>query len=126
MISSTSPLLLKRVTEGIDSLIRSRDFDERARGERDKKRKNQTVLSLWDLILQPHTSIMSSFTTATSILTAGNTAVITGASSGIGRAAAFFCAGKGMTVWMVDVDAEELEAAKELAMAKAVDGAKVS
>jgi len=30
-----------------------------------------------------------------------------------------------MTVWMVDVDAEELEAAKELAMAKAVDGAKV-
>jgi len=68
---------------------------------------------------------MSSFTTATSILTAGNTAVITGASSGIGRAAAFVCAGKGMTVWMVDVDAEELKAAKELAMAKAVDGAKV-
>lgn len=68
---------------------------------------------------------MSSSLTATSVLKAGNTAVITGASSGIGRAMALFCAGKGMTVWMVDVDAAELEAAKELAMGKATDGAKV-
>ena len=68
---------------------------------------------------------MSSSLTATSVLKAGNTAVITGASSGIGRAMALFCAGKGMTVWMVDVDAAELEAAKELAIGKATEGAKV-
>ena len=56
---------------------------------------------------------MSSIT-ASSILKEGNTAVITGASSGIGRATALTCAKKGMNVWMVDVDKEELEAAKDL------------
>lgn len=41
----------------------------------------------------------------------GNTAVITGASSGIGRATAVTCASKGMHVWLVDNDeAENLEA----------------
>jgi NADP-dependent 3-hydroxy acid dehydrogenase YdfG len=53
-----------------------------------------------------------------SILKEGNTAVITGASSGIGRATALTCAQKGMNVWMVDVDKEELEAAKELVLQK--------
>jgi NAD(P)-dependent dehydrogenase (short-subunit alcohol dehydrogenase family) len=51
--------------------------------------------------------------TAASVLKPGNTAVITGASSGIGRAAALeFSSKKGMNVWMVDIDIEELEAAK--------------
>jgi short-subunit dehydrogenase len=50
--------------------------------------------------------------TATAILKEGNTAVITGASSGIGRAAALYCASKGMNVWLVDIDGEELAAAK--------------
>ena len=41
-----------------------------------------------------------------------HTAVITGASSGIGRAASLECALKGMHVWMVDVDEEELQRTK--------------
>lgn len=51
--------------------------------------------------------------TAASILKNGNTAVITGASSGIGRSAAMYCASKGMNVWLVDIDATELEEAKQ-------------
>ena len=60
--------------------------------------------------------------TATSVLQAGNTAVITGASSGIGRAMALFCASKGMNVWMVDIDSEELETAKQMALGKRSSG----
>lgn len=52
--------------------------------------------------------------TASSLLTEGKTAVITGASSGIGRATALDFASKGMHVWMVDIDGDELEAAKAL------------
>mmetsp|Transcript_9068 Transcript_9068/g.12563 ORF Transcript_9068/g.12563 Transcript_9068/m.12563 type:complete len:324 (-) Transcript_9068:227-1198(-) len=48
------------------------------------------------------------------IFTSGNTAVITGASSGIGRATAIMCASKGMNVWLVDVDEEELKSALEM------------
>lgn len=56
--------------------------------------------------------------TASQIFVEGMTSVITGASSGIGRATAMFCAGKGMNVWMVDNDKEELDAAKELVLEK--------
>jgi NADP-dependent 3-hydroxy acid dehydrogenase YdfG len=56
--------------------------------------------------------------TASSVLKEGNTAVITGASSGIGRATAWDFVSKGMNVWMVDNDKEELEAALELALQK--------
>jgi short-subunit dehydrogenase len=42
----------------------------------------------------------------------GHTAVITGASSGIGRAAAFECALKGMNVWMIDIDEADLKETK--------------
>jgi len=59
--------------------------------------------------------------TATAVLKKGNTAVITGASSGIGRAAAVYCASLGMNVWMVDIDEEELKTAKELVASKAAD-----
>ena len=43
----------------------------------------------------------------------GYTAVITGASSGIGRCASLECASKGMNVWMVDVDHDDLIKAKD-------------
>eukprot|EP00486_Rosalina_sp_Unknown_P004717 CAMPEP_0201570630 /NCGR_PEP_ID=MMETSP0190_2-20130828/12962_1 /ASSEMBLY_ACC=CAM_ASM_000263 /TAXON_ID=37353 /ORGANISM="Rosalina sp." /LENGTH=331 /DNA_ID=CAMNT_0047994355 /DNA_START=36 /DNA_END=1031 /DNA_ORIENTATION=- len=59
--------------------------------------------------------------TAKAILKAGNTAVITGASSGIGRAAALYCSSIGMNAWMVDIDEEELKLAKELVVSKAKD-----
>merc|ERR1712038_365927 len=42
-----------------------------------------------------------------------HTAVITGAGSGIGRAAAFECASRGMHVWLVDVDENDLKQTKE-------------
>jgi NAD(P)-dependent dehydrogenase (short-subunit alcohol dehydrogenase family) len=44
----------------------------------------------------------------------GNTAVVTGASSGIGRAACFHFAKNGMNVFMVDNDAQELAVAQKL------------
>ena len=58
--------------------------------------------------------------TASDVLKAGHTAVITGASSGIGRAAALDFAAKGMNVWMLDIDAEDLELAKQLVASKKV------
>ncbi len=48
----------------------------------------------------------------------GHTAVITGASSGIGRCASFECASKGMNVWMIDIDGDDLQKAKEEITAK--------
>ena len=59
---------------------------------------------------------MSSSITASKVFVEGMTAVITGASSGIGRAMAMTCAAKGMNVWMVDIDQDELDTAKELVM----------
>ncbi len=41
-----------------------------------------------------------------------HTAVITGAGSGIGRTAAFECAMKGMHVWLVDIDEDDLKKTK--------------
>ena len=51
----------------------------------------------------------------------GATACITGASSGIGRAAALMCAAKGMHVFLVDIDEEDLKAAEKLVLEKATD-----
>eukprot|EP00486_Rosalina_sp_Unknown_P011014 CAMPEP_0201592406 /NCGR_PEP_ID=MMETSP0190_2-20130828/190316_1 /ASSEMBLY_ACC=CAM_ASM_000263 /TAXON_ID=37353 /ORGANISM="Rosalina sp." /LENGTH=346 /DNA_ID=CAMNT_0048051173 /DNA_START=31 /DNA_END=1071 /DNA_ORIENTATION=- len=59
--------------------------------------------------------------TAKAILKAGNTAVITGASSGIGRATALYCSSIGMNAWMIDIDEEELKLAQELVKGKAKD-----
>lgn len=56
--------------------------------------------------------------TASKIFVEGMTSVITGASSGIGRAMAMTCATKGMNVWMVDNDEEELATAKKLVVEK--------
>jgi len=58
---------------------------------------------------------------ATAVLKKGNTAVITGASSGIGRAASIYCASKGMNVWMLDIVEDELKSAKALVLSKAAD-----
>jgi len=51
--------------------------------------------------------------TLTELMIHGNTAVITGAGSGIGKAAALKFAAAGMNVWMVDVDAAELTVAQK-------------
>jgi len=59
--------------------------------------------------------------TATEVLVEGNSAVITGASSGIGRSMAMTCASKGMHVWLVDIDQEELAIAVDMCVAKALD-----
>lgn len=47
-----------------------------------------------------------------------NTAVITGAASGIGRYASLACAMKGMHVWMIDKDEADLKQAKEMVLDK--------
>jgi len=44
----------------------------------------------------------------------GNVAVVTGSANGIGRAAALRCAEKGMKVCLVDIDANNLQVAKDL------------
>ena len=64
--------------------------------------------------------------TASAILRGGHVAVITGASSGIGRATAVYCASKGMNVWMADIDSDELAAAKELVQSRALSPDQVS
>jgi NAD(P)-dependent dehydrogenase (short-subunit alcohol dehydrogenase family) len=58
--------------------------------------------------------------TMSSVLKEGNTAVVTGASSGIGRAAVLECVRRGMHVWMVDLDGDELALAHELALSRKV------
>ena len=63
--------------------------------------------------------------TASSVLKAGNTAVVTGCSSGIGRAAVLDFAAKGMNVWMLDWDEKELTKAKDLAVSKKVSDEQV-
>lgn len=51
--------------------------------------------------------------TLTSLMQHGNTACVTGASSGIGKAACVVFAQAGMNVWMVDIDAKELMEAQK-------------
>lgn len=58
--------------------------------------------------------------TLSSLMKPGHTAVVTGASSGIGRAACLRFAEAGMSVWMIDIDAEELLLAQQLAKTKAL------
>ena len=60
-------------------------------------------------------------TTITDLMKPGFTAVVTGASSGIGRAACLQFASHGMNVWMVDNDAEELLLAQQMVKSRATD-----
>lgn len=62
----------------------------------------------------------SSIISCSALMQAGNTAVVTGASSGIGRAACVSFAKAGMNVWMVDIDEDELSTALEMVQAVAV------
>lgn len=65
-------------------------------------------------------------TTSTSqYLRAGSTAVVTGASTGIGKAAALMCASKGMNVYLVDIDQTELAAATEIVKKASDDTQKI-
>ena len=57
--------------------------------------------------------------TLTELMKHGNTAVVTGASSGIGKSACLAFAAAGMNVWMIDVDAKELTVSQKLAKAAA-------
>ena len=54
------------------------------------------------------------------VFQAGNVAVITGASSGIGRACSMMCAKHGMHVWMLDIDTKDLEVAVQLVQSKCI------
>jgi NAD(P)-dependent dehydrogenase (short-subunit alcohol dehydrogenase family) len=57
--------------------------------------------------------------TLSELMKHGNTAVVTGASSGIGKCACLKFAAAGMNVWMIDVDAKELAASQKVAKAAA-------
>lgn len=59
-------------------------------------------------------SSSSSFLLSTEIFRFGHTAVITGSSSGIGRAAAIMCAEQGMNVFLLDIDVVDLQSTVEL------------
>ena len=50
-----------------------------------------------------------------------NSAVITGASSGIGRAASIKCAKHGMNVWMLDIDSDDLSKAVQIVKSHATN-----
>jgi NAD(P)-dependent dehydrogenase (short-subunit alcohol dehydrogenase family) len=60
--------------------------------------------------------------TLRNLIKPGNTAVVTGASSGIGRAACLYFAKNGMNVFMVDIDAHDLAIAQKVCKAAAVEG----
>ena len=53
------------------------------------------------------------------------TLIVTGAASGIGRAAAKFYAQKGWSVGMIDLPGDRLMAAREEVQAQAVEGATI-
>jgi NAD(P)-dependent dehydrogenase (short-subunit alcohol dehydrogenase family) len=59
------------------------------------------------------------FCLMTDLMKPGYTAVVTGASSGIGRAACRLFAAYGMHVWMIDIDAQELELAQQMVRSQA-------
>jgi short chain dehydrogenase len=80
------------------------------------KSKQQQLQQLYKKRKKRRTTM--TFVTASEVLVEGNTAVITGASSGIGRAAAVECASRGMNVWMVDIDEDDLKVALELVQSK--------
>eukprot|EP00979_Chaetoceros_neogracilis_P002297 scaffold395_cov265-Chaetoceros_neogracile.AAC.41 len=56
-----------------------------------------------------------------SVFAKGSTAVITGASTGIGRACAIYCSKHGMNVWMADIDAHDLEIALSIVKTQTTD-----
>ena len=58
--------------------------------------------------------IDSNVITLTELMQPGNTAVVTGASSGIGKSACRTFASYGMNVWMIDIDATELALAQKM------------
>ena len=59
------------------------------------------------------------------IFAEGNTAVITGASSGIGLACAVKCASHGMHVWLLDIDEEDLPKAVAKARSMSISESQV-
>lgn len=60
------------------------------------------------------TKIDNNVITLTELMQPGNTAVVTGASSGIGKSACMKFASSGMNVWMIDIDATELALAQKI------------
>ena len=96
------------------------DQSENKRSRRSvKKKKHSTPLQRKQNNMSGSSSNNNNIITLTSLMKPGNTAVVTGASSGIGRAACLRFAAAGMHVWMLDNDGDELLLAQRLVKSKA-------
>ena len=96
---------------------RSTDTSVFARRQANSSQAAQTCKQI--LLLGINNCCKRTMVTLSELMKHGGTAVVSGASSGIGRAASIKFAAAGMNVWMVDVNAKELTSAQKMAKAAA-------